>query len=232
MSNNIIVLAGLSAAGKDTLAKIISLVCGYNFVVYYSTRPMRPEESQGNPYYFIDDNEILSMLVNKELVEIREYKATKGNWYYALHKNQIEDDKKYVIVLDLLGAEEIKKHYKDRVKTIFIQSSDEDRLTRAQTRKDFCIDEWNRRLKDDKEKFNESYIKKVCDVAIINNDLKKATINILKYIEDLESKPKYQNNVMNKEEFERLLMQDLDEEKYQSEKKNFQIEDKINEQIV
>ena len=229
MNNNIIVLAGLSAAGKDTLAKIISLSCGYNFVVSHSTRPMRPEESQGNPYYFIDDNEMLSMLVNKELVEIREYKATKGNWYYALHKNQIEDDKKYIIVLDLLGAEEIKKHYKDRVKTIFIQSSDEDRLVRAQTRKDFCMDEWNRRLKDDKEKFNESYIKKVCDVAIINNDLKKATINIIKYIEDLESRPKYQNDVISKEEFERLLKQDIDESRYRLEKKNFQIEDKINE---
>lgn len=205
MNNNIIVLAGLSAAGKDTLAKIISLSCGYNFVISHSTRPMRPGESQGNPYYFIDDNEMLSMLVNKELIEIREYITTKGKWYYALHKNQIKDDKKYIIVSDLLAAEEIKKHYEDRVKTIFIQSSDEDRLARAQTRKDFCMDEWNRRLKDDKEKFNESYIKKVCDVAIINNDLKKATINIIKYIEDLESKHKYQNGVMNKEELEEFL---------------------------
>ena len=57
-SNIILALVGFSSAGKDTLAKFMSEKLGYDFVVSHTTRPMRPGESEGNPYYFINDNEM------------------------------------------------------------------------------------------------------------------------------------------------------------------------------
>ena len=71
MDNKILVISGFSAAGKDTIAKLINQNSGFNFVVSYSTRPMRPGESQGDPYYFISDNEMCTMAFTKELIEGR-----------------------------------------------------------------------------------------------------------------------------------------------------------------
>ena len=152
MDNKILVISGFSGAGKDTVAKlIIEQNSNYNFVISHSTRPMRPGESQGDPYYFISDNEMCTMAFNKELIEGRCYKSIYGNWFYAAHKDQIKQDKPYVVVLDVLGYREVKKHFGDRVVGIFIHVDDETRLERAKSRQDFNIDEWNRRLNDDNE---------------------------------------------------------------------------------
>ena len=85
-SNIILALVGFSSAGKDTLAKYANDNLGYNFVVSHSTRPMRVGESQGNPYYFINDNEMCSLFVQNKLIEAREYDSVYGKWFYAISK--------------------------------------------------------------------------------------------------------------------------------------------------
>ena len=183
-NNQIIVLAGFSAVGKDTLAKILKQV-GFNFVVSHSTRPMRAEESEGNPYFFIDNNALLDMYVNNEIIESRCYNSAYGKWYYALHKDQIKDDKQYVVVLDLLGAEKIKQHFGDRVTVVFIRASDEERLSRAKSRLDFSQEEWDRRLADDRKNFQTDRINEVCDHIIENNTLLDAAAHLLSYVSNL-----------------------------------------------
>ena len=185
MNNEIIVLAGFSAAGKDTLARVLSAV-GYNFVVFHSTRPMRPEEeTQGNPYNFIDDNQMLSMMANEELIEIREYQATQKKWFYALHKDAIKEDKKYVVVMDLEGAQKLRVKFGERVRIINIFSKNADRLKRAQQRKDFNMEEWERRLSDDMTKYTQARISELSDATLINNDIISTSISLLRYIESI-----------------------------------------------
>jgi len=90
-SNIILAIVGFSSAGKDTLAKYAHDNLGYNFVVSHSTRPMRAGESQGNPYYFINDNEMCSLFVQNKLIEAREYDSVYGKWFYAVSKDEIEE---------------------------------------------------------------------------------------------------------------------------------------------
>ena len=185
--NKILVISGFSAAGKDTIAKLINQNTGHNFFVSHSTRPMRPGESQGDPYYFISDNEMCTMAFNKELIEGRCYKSIHGNWFYAAHKDEIKQDKSYVVVLDVLGYREFKKHFGDRVIGIFITVDDNTRLERAKSREDFNIDEWNRRLNDDNEQFPLSIITTEYNYIIDNNDLNSAMNAINEIISNLKS---------------------------------------------
>ena len=187
MNNKILVISGFSGAGKDTIAKLINQKNGLSFVVSHSTRPMRPGESQGDPYYFISDNEMCTMAFNKELIEGRYYKSIYGNWFYAARKDQIKQDKQYVVVLDVLGYREFKKHFGDRVVGIFIHVDDETRLERAKSRQDFNIDEWNRRLKDDKTQFDLDTITKEYNYIIDNNNLNSAMNGINKIISNIKS---------------------------------------------
>lgn len=174
MNNKIIALAGFSSAGKDTLAKFMSEELGYNFVVSHSTRPMRVGESQGNPYYFINDNEMCSLFVQNKLIEAREYDSVYGKWFYAISKDEIEDSKKYVVVVDFSGFLALKNHFGDRVKSVFIDCSEPERRKRAELRGDFNLDEWNRRFKDDLEKFPQNLIDKHFKLKFENKNIENS----------------------------------------------------------
>ena len=54
--NTIVVLCGKSSSGKDTLASYFKTQ-GYKFIISHTTRPMRENESEENPYYFISDKD-------------------------------------------------------------------------------------------------------------------------------------------------------------------------------
>ena len=191
-SNIILAIVGFSSAGKDTLAKYAHDNLGYNFVVSHSTRPMRAGESQGNPYYFINDNEMCSLFVQNKLIEAREYDSVYGKWFYAVSKDEIEDSKKYVVVVDLPGFQSLKKHFGDRVQSVFIECSEPERRKRAQLRGDFNLDEWNRRYEDDKTKFPKKLIKKNMDWIIDTTKYsKEKSENDLKLISYLAEKVGY-----------------------------------------
>ena len=183
MNNKIIAIVGFSSAGKDTLAKYAHDNLGYNFVVSHSTRPMRAGESQGNPYYFINDNEMCSLFVQNKLIEAREYDSIYGKWFYAVSKDEIEDSKKYVVVVDFSGFQSLKKHFGDRVKGVFIDCSEPERRKRAQLRGDFNLDEWNRRYEYDNAKFPIKLIKNHMDwILETTNCSKEKSENDLKVI--------------------------------------------------
>ena len=188
MDNKILVISGFSGAGKDTIAKlIIEQNSDYNFVISHSTRPMRPGESQGDPYYFISDNEMCTMSFNNELSEGRCYNSIHGNWFYASHKDEIKQDKQYVVALDVLRCREFKKHFGNRVVGIFIHVDDNTRLERAKSRKDFNIEEWNRRLMDDNTQFSFDTIIKEYNYIIDNIDLNSAMNRINEIISNIKS---------------------------------------------
>lgn len=210
MNNQIIVLAGFSGAGKDTLANILKQV-GFNFVISHSTRPMRAEESEGNPYFFIDNNALLDMYVNNEIIESRCYNSAYGKWYYALHKDQIKDDKQYVVVLDLLGAEKLKQHFGSRVTVILIRASDEIRLSRAKSRADFNQVEWDRRLADDKISFSVDRINEVCNHVIENDNLLDATAHLLLYVNNVVNDKRPYKTGVSAEFYDAVKKHKLDE---------------------
>lgn len=153
---------------------------------------MRAGESQGNPYYFINDNEMCSLFVQNKLIEAREYDSVYGKWFYAVSKDEIEDSKKYVVVVDFSGFKSLKKHFGDRVQSVFIECSEPERRKRAQLRGDFNLDEWNRRYEDDKTKFPKKLIKKHMDWTIDTTKYsKEKSENDLKLISYLAEKVGY-----------------------------------------
>ena len=102
--NQIIVLCGKSSSGKDTLASYFKSQ-GYKFVISHTSRPMRENESEGNPYYFISDKKFKEMLEQNEFIEYREYDTLVGGipqkWYYGVHQSQIGEPHKTIFVVFL-----------------------------------------------------------------------------------------------------------------------------------
>lgn len=191
MENDIIVLCGKSACGKDTLASYFK-ENGYNFITSHTTRPLRENESQGNPYYFISNQEMEELIDTDQLIEYRVYKTLVDNkpadWYYAVHKSEVQEDKKYIVVLDLWGLNEFKKYFGNRVKSFYLDVPTDVRTERAKSRGSFNETEWNRRLKADESDFR--YYKLVESVDYMLPDCDLFTVEELynKIIDNLKDK--------------------------------------------
>lgn len=123
MSNigkNLIVVSGPSGCGKDTVVKKM-LAADERFILSVSatTRPKRPTETDGVDYIFLSTQEFISKISKGEFLEHTLY----CNNYYGTLKSQIEekinDGKVVVLVIEVEGAQNVKKVYPDAL-TIFL----------------------------------------------------------------------------------------------------------------
>lgn len=103
-----IVIVGPSGSGKTTLQRAL-VDFGWKAVVSYTTRPMRPYETDGFPYYFADDREFDQLVDDGWLSLIREYRVSNGQtWRYGFPIAGIRANDRTVSVLDPSGYLELK----------------------------------------------------------------------------------------------------------------------------
>ena len=127
------------------------------------------------------------MLSNNEFIECRTYNTLVNNisdiWYYGVSKDSIDLSKhNYIVVLDILGLIQFKKHYKDNIISFFINVDEQTRKERCINREDFDETEWNRRYLDDKLKFTEEVINREVDYVIENYDFDECVNKIIDVI--------------------------------------------------
>lgn len=114
------VVTGPSGAGKDSVIDA-ARDAGLSFegVTTTSTRPMRPVESEGNPYYFITRAQFEEKIESGEMIEWAE---VYGN-YYGSTRAEVErvrgGHNTVIIKVDPQGARTFKEMIPDAV-TIFI----------------------------------------------------------------------------------------------------------------
>ena len=169
-----IVLVGMSGCGKDSIMKTMIKKYGYKSIVSYTSRPMRDGEVEGREYNFVSKDKFIEMIKNNELIEYRTYNTLlngeKDVWYYGLKKEELSDNEKYIVILDLEGAQSFLDYYgNDNWCVIYIGCKEETRKQRAMLRGSFDETEWNRRADDDKIKFSKENIERISDFMISNN---------------------------------------------------------------
>lgn len=88
MASKIIVcLVGKSAAGKDSIAYLLSKQDGWHNVVSCTTRPMREGEKDGVNYHFLSAEEFAQKVVNGDMLEATYF----NNWHYGTMKSSLVD---------------------------------------------------------------------------------------------------------------------------------------------
>ena len=160
MKNKIIVITGKSSSGKDSLQNY--LVSNYDFVnlVSHTTRPPRPNESNGYDYYFINKEDFINMN-NKDLfIETREYKVNTeiGNdiWYYGLSKSELDITTilNKIVVLDLKGMKELAKYIgRENLFVVYLDCDSDIRINRMIKRGGMTDQEISRRFESDELDF-------------------------------------------------------------------------------
>lgn len=147
-----IIISGPSGAGEDSIINELEKRMHIERVRTTTTRPMRSGESQGNPYYFISEEEFKNKIQNDEFFE---YARHYNDNYYGVTNEEIQrarDAGKIGIwKIDYKGTKTAKKKM-PAIKAIFINAPLEalkDRIKRRHfTREDYLrqrmsyTDEW------------------------------------------------------------------------------------------
>lgn len=124
----LVVLSGPSGVGKDaTLALMKKRMESYYFVVTATTRPIRPNEVDGQDYHFVSVGEFASMIENDDLLE---WAMVYGD-YKGIPKKHVREalasGKDVIMRIDVQGAATIRKMVPDAV-TIFLTAQSEEEL--------------------------------------------------------------------------------------------------------
>lgn len=112
----LLVLSGPSGVGKGTVSE--ALMKSSDDIVFstsLTTRSPRPNEVDGENYYFVSRDEFEEMIENDELLE---YAKVHDN-YYATPKDfvfeEIEKGEIVLLEIDVQGALQVKKRYKNAI---------------------------------------------------------------------------------------------------------------------
>lgn len=145
-----ILLAGKSCAGKDTIQKEL-IKMGMQSVVSYTTRPPREGEVDGVTYHFITKEEFLEKEEQGFFAETVSYNVASGDeWRYGSAVQDLTDDK--VIIVNPHGLRQLKKIKSLNPVVFYITAGEETIWNRLRERGDDAA-EARRRFKADDEDF-------------------------------------------------------------------------------
>lgn len=85
--SNIFIISGPSGAGEDSVIDGLEKILPIERVITTTTRPKRPEEASGKPYYFISRNNFIKLIKEKKLLE---YAEEYNNNYYGVTHDEID----------------------------------------------------------------------------------------------------------------------------------------------
>ena len=179
----IVILSGVSGAGKDTIKRILMEKDGrIKTLPSYTTREKRVNEIEGQNYYYVSKEKFKEMIDNNEFYE---YSVHHGN-YYGTNKKLLNERIKNNIVLkdiDVNGTEDLLKIFRGtdiKIISIFLNISKEEMLRRLENRDDKLKQE-EIELRMERYDYEMNHIG-IYDYVIKNYDAEKTSNIILDII--------------------------------------------------
>lgn len=172
----LLVLSGPSGSGKGTVSQaILKENKEIVFSTSVTTRTPRPGEVNGENYFFVSKTKFEQMVEKDELLE----HAFVHTNYYGTPKqfvfDQIENGEIVLLEIDVQGALQIKKKYKEAVFIFLIPPTMEELRNRLVKRDTESEEEINTRFKN---AFRELDFVGEYDYFVINDKVSQAVIDI------------------------------------------------------
>ncbi len=189
----IIVLMGKTASGKDSVCRELAKR-GVTRIITYTTRPIRPGETNGISYHFISKDDFIKKINEGFFAEYKEYHVADGSiWYYGSAAQDYDTDELRTIILTPAGYRDMKDVLSGKSYTIYLYANRATIRKRLAKRGDDKT-EADRRLEQDRIDFRGLE----CEVDRIVYNSGGKTISeiadeILKYVKSKEGMPRNEN---------------------------------------
>lgn len=170
------IVSAPSGAGKTTLCReLCKTVPKLKHSVSYTTRPRRKGERDKAHYFFINRTEFRKMI---EKGEFAEWAVVYGNFYgTSIKKIEELKERGYDIILDIdiHGAMQMKRKYKDAVYVFILPPSIKVLQKRLRDRMSDSDDTIKERLAEARDEMRNY---KNYDYVIVNDDIKSALLEL------------------------------------------------------
>jgi guanylate kinase len=178
---NIVVLTAPSGAGKTTIAhRVMEAMPEMQFSVSATTRPPRPDETDGEDYHFLSVNEFETRVDAGDLLE---YEEVYPDQFYGTLRSEVESkaqDGPVLLDIDVKGALNVKRIFGDDALVLFIAPPSHEelrrRLTGRGTEDAAALQDRLNRAELELEKAD------ACDAVVVNDDLGPAVEETLTQI--------------------------------------------------
>lgn len=182
--SNIFIISGPSGAGEDSIIAELEKMMPIERIVNTTTRPVRNGESQGNPYYFITQDEFEKKLRKGNFAEYAQH--YNGN-FYGVSKDELEKVSKSGKIgmwkMEYKGVITVKQQY-PKIKAIFINAESLEILERRIRKRDKVSEEF---IKERME-YTKEWLKhlNIYDYQVINKEgkLEEAVSEVIKIIKE------------------------------------------------
>lgn len=183
MKVRMIIIAAPSGAGKSSFVERITReIPRLRDTVTYTTRPMRPTESEGNPYHFVTPERFKELRDQGFFVEW----AVVHNNLYGTPMHQLEDawarDEVIIMDIDVQGAATFKRKFPDAVSIFILPPSIDELRRRVIARDGASAYDLETRMKNAELEISRAG---EFDYRIVNDDFDKSYQEFKKIIEDL-----------------------------------------------
>ncbi len=178
MTNQLIVLAGPTAVGKGTVVKyILEHYPNVHLSVSATTRAPRPDEVEGQSYYFLTHEQFDAMIAAGDMLE---YAVVHGQNKYGTPKQPVlaalSAGKQVILEIDIQGARQVKQSMPE-AKLVFIAPPSWDELVkRLQGRGTETAEEQSRRLETAKL---ELAAQSEFDYVVINDEVARCASEVV-----------------------------------------------------
>ena len=182
--SKIIIFSAPSGSGKSTILNyLMQQGLNLHFSVSATSRPPRGAEQNGVEYYFLTPEDFKQRIAQGEFLE---YEEVYKDRFYGTLKSQVDAQlakgENVVCDVDVLGGQNIKKHYGQRALSIFIQPPSIEALRqRLEGRGTDSPEVINDRIA--RAEFELSFADKF-DHAVVNDDLQQAQAEALALIQN------------------------------------------------
>lgn len=176
----LIVISGPSGVGKGTALNLaMSRRPGLAFSVSATTRPPRPDETEGKSYFFVTEPQFRQMIDRGEFLE---YDAHNKALYGTLW-SQIENRGEGDILLDIdpMGAKKVRERVPEAVLIFVMPPSVQELERRLRGRGDTPEDQIQIRLERAKWEMEQRFW---YDHVVVNANLEQCAADIIKIIDE------------------------------------------------
>ena len=184
MQEKLIIVAAPSGAGKTTIVRhLIEQLSYLSFSVSATSRAPRGEEKDGSDYYFLGVEGFKKQIENGAFLEWEEVYPYQ---FYGTLKSEVkrlwELGKVVIFDIDVIGALNLKKQFKDKALALFIMPPDEATLEqRLRQRKTETEEKIQMRIGKAQQELGKA---NGFDEIVLNKHLKTAQSNAKELIEN------------------------------------------------
>lgn len=118
---NVFIISGPAGSGKDAVIEGLEKLFPFERVITSTTRPFRPGEREGKPYYFLSHREFEKKIGEEVFLE---YSTNENNGLYGVTKEEFERvtkiGKLVLWKVDWKGVQTLKRLFPEQIQAILI----------------------------------------------------------------------------------------------------------------